>query len=550
MKVVYKLYILFLLLLVLIVPISFVNAAVIFGGKVYSGDIVTANIGGNFIIYGLNAIELFNNETSTNELHYSRISIRSDVDEIVTLRNNSCISTAMYNYCYRDSVVDFDNPKTFEDGVVRAGMSITIESLPNPISIITFVRNMSINSDCGIYIPMSINITNSGSFKTLFNYTEYLPLNTFIVSTDTGNVNSNVITFSDSLLINTSKIYTYKLANLDCESKSFNATYSFTTFNETITKNITDIEIIVNNYYNFTDKLSANKTNILGNETIYTWNITNTHPLLDIFVVSRLIVPEGIVITQMSPNIRYIDNSYYYTGIVSRGSDVNLFIKFYAKDYGNHTILNKGTISVSQHDIDYESNHIFEAIVSNVTGYIEINTSSNDSLLVSFIITNFDIFEKYYYIYGIIRGIGNEEPIYANSINPDSTSILATKNYDTLGKNFGNVTFVFDGLYRDKNTVEHKLYFSKNIIIKNGTIIIPVVDLNSNNSTINNNLTTTDTNIISGAGNQEINDSSNIVSTDNNNVNNTTNSNNNAPKEDLMTRLIVGLNNFLQLLFG
>jgi len=541
MKGVYKFYsLIYLVLLLLLLHTSFVNAAVIYGGKVYSGDTFTSNMGGNFTVLGIDSITIYNNDTSSDELHYKKILIRSDVDESITVRNGTCAVTHMYNYCYRSSAVDFDNPKTFEGNGIRAAMTITVESLPNPVSIVTFSRDNKIISDCGIYIPRYINVKNSGTIPTIINYSEYLPLNTVVVNANDGIVTSNIITFSDRILSNTSKNYTYTIANLDCEPKFFNAKYAFTTFNGTITKNITNISIVVNEFYNFTDALYDNKTNSLKNETTYMWNITNSHPSLSINAESIITLPKGLVITQMSPDIKYVNDTYHYSGILSPDFVARLFLKFYASDYGNYTVLNKGIIIIHEHEVAYYSNKTLQVISPNVTASIEVDTSKVNSLYVTVRVRNFDLREKYYYIYGVIQGLGNDEPIYANSIDPDGTLIFGNKTYNITGKNWDNITLIFDGLYRDKETVEHKLYSAKTVTAKGEVIIVSTPDNNqvAAVNTISNNTNTIKNNSAS----------STKPHTKNNTVNSTDTST--VAEKDILTRMIEGLNNLLQAIFG
>ncbi len=533
MKVGYKLSILFLILLV---SISVVNAAVIYGGKVYSGDKFVSNIGGKFVVTGTNSYKVFNNETNNDEIYYARLVFRSDVDETVTVRNSSCTTTLVYKYCYKSSAVDFTNPKTFDDdGDILAGMSITIESLPNPTSIITFLRDTKITSYCGVYIPMNITVTNAGTLSTNITYSEILPLNTFIVNSDEATVDSNVITFYSMLPINTTKVYTYTLANLDCEAKSFNAKYSFTTYNSTISKNITNISISVNKHYNFTEFLSKNRTNSLDDEMIYFWNITNTHLSLDANIKSIIILPRGLTVKEASTELRLVNNTYVYTGILSPNSKASLYLKFNANSYGNATLFNDGTITVSDHNIYYTSNKTIQTIFPEVKLLLDVDTSVNNSLKVLLRVKNSDLNTKYYYLYGVLKGVVNDEPLYSNFIEPDTNTIIANRTYNVSNINLAGVSIIFDGLYRDKDTIEHKLYAIKTFD-SDGKVII----VKDDNDTVNITATTTDNITIPIV--PVINASSSTSEVEKETVHIT--------RTDLLSRIIVGLNNFLQAVFG
>ncbi|MGV8086840.1 MAG: hypothetical protein ACP5N1_04370 [Candidatus Woesearchaeota archaeon] len=541
MKSIHKLYMILFLSLTLLVSISCVNAAVIYGGKVYSGDAFSSNIGGNFNVRGLDVITLYDNMTG-DIFHYKKILIESDVDTSVVIRNGTCVSTNMYNYCYRESVLDVNNLKTYDDDGLWAGMSITIESLPNPTSIVIFSRDMIINSYCGAYIPMSININNSGTLSTNITYSELLPENTIIVNSEKGLIELNTITFYDTLGANTSKNYTYTLANIDCSPKQFNAVYTLTSFNETITKTLNNISIFVNQSYNFTNNISKNKTNILNEDIVYDWTIKNIHPSLVINSESQIILPKELIVTQMSPDIRYSNGIYYYSKSLGSDAKMNLFIKFHPEKYGLYKIVNKGTISIEQNNVVYYSNNSIIVAPPTVNALININTSSNNLIYVSVDIINNDISEKYYYIYGFLKGISEDEPLYANSIDPDSTVNIANRTYDITGKN--NLTLVFDGIYRDKNSVESKIYASRTVVVNGSSVIVEEIVDDFSTEIINdvlivnttNTNTDTNTNADTGTNNpDDANDSKDDIDIE---------------KVDILTRMVIGLNNFLQSVFG
>jgi hypothetical protein len=138
--------------------------------------------------------------------------------------------------------------------------------------------------------------------------------------------------------------------------------------------------------------------------------------------------------------------------------------------------------------------------------------------------------EKYYYIYGNLKGMDEgSEPLYANFVLPNNITLVGTQFYNTTGLGVKNVTFVFDGIYRDKNSMEYKLYAENTVNLNSPTI--PKSNVTS--STVGK-TNQTSTNKTVG-------------------LTNTTNTKNNpapAVKKDFITRMLEALNGFLQSVFG
>jgi len=551
-------YKLSLFVLILMLSASCVEAATIAGGKYFHGQNFTSSIGGHFRVFGSDPYKEYNNDTGLMELHYKRATVMSDIDDTIAILNGTCASTARYNYCYIGSSINYDDEKTFQDSQVLSVMEIIISSLPSPTTLVTFTRNTTLYAYCGELVTVPIIVTNTGSVYTDITYTEVLPFNTVITTSSSGNVNENMITFKDTIMPNSSKTYFYTMMNLDCQSKLWIAKYTFTTFNGTvISNNFTNLNITTQNAYSANESISTNRTNSLLSEITYTWNITNTHPTVDLVTNMSIHVPGlGLVVTDKSLGMSFKNGMYSYAGVVPVGKTQSVYIKFYALNYSSYNISNNINIFVNEHVLEYFSSNILQVLKPQVRVYMDVNTTINKSLTVSIWVRNDDLSSKYYYIYGILKGIADEEPLSYNVMEPDSTILLTQKIYNTTNLGAENITLVFDGVYRDKNNKEYKLYLEQAV-----TLNVPnPTKINISNSTniistpVDNtpiNIITTTTNItgqnITGQGNTGSN-SKNIKTTDNSSNNN--NSSNTSGKKDLITRFIETLSEFLQSIFG
>jgi len=534
---------------ILTVSISYVQAATIAGGKYFHGQNFTSSIGGQFKIYGMDSYKVYNNDTGSMELRYRRIVVMSNIDDTVSIANDTCEMTTKYNYCYKGSSINYNDERTFQDGYMQSVMELTIESLPPSSTVITFTRNSSISAYCGEIITVPIIVTNGGTVVTNISYTEMLPINTVVIDSTNGILNENIITFKDRILANSTKTYSYKMLNLDCQTKKWVANYSFTTLNNSvISKNITNLNMTAKTAYYVNETLSINKTNNPSNFTIYTWNITNNHTSIDLLVNISIHIPNVIVIDK-SLGITSIGDVYQYVGILPVGQSLSLFLKFNETNFGDYTIQNIGTLSINDHVMEYNSSNILHVLPPNVIVYMDVNNTVNKSTTVSVWARNDDITSKYYYLYGTLKGIGDEEPLNYNVIEPDTLVLVAQKVYNTTGLGIQNVNFVFDGVYRDKDNIDHKLHTENLVTINvpdsiklnsstaiNTSVNIPKI--NGINSTTDNSITKSTTSAIgNNTSTNVVSDSSSATAAD-------------GKKKDVVTRAIEALSEFLQAIFG
>ena len=527
---------LFLVSALFLFSASSAEAATICGGKAFQGDNFTSSVGGIFIVHGTDSYTIYNNSTGYIESYYKTMIITSTIDDTVAIKNGTCKATKKYNYCYTGSIIDMKNVKTFMGDVLQPRMDFYIDSLPSPSALVTLKRDAVTYAYCGQLITIPVIFTNSGSMATNITYTESLPLNTLVTVTTGGNVDGGIITFKDTLWENSSKNYSYTMTNFDCKPKHWNAKYSFTNFNTIISRNITNLSIILLDSYSANDSLSASKTNDPKTTVTYIWNITNTHQSINLMLNFNILTP-GLTVTDTSPILTRMDeNKYLYSGTLPVGGNLLLYLKFHAINYGNYTILNTGTIGINEHTLAYNSSKTLMIVPPKVITFIDVNNSVNNSLYVNVWARNDDMTEKYYYIYGNLKGIDDNIPLYANNILPDSSILIGTQFYNTTGLGLNNVTFVFDGVYRDKNSMEYKLYANytttlnsphDNKVAKNGnsTMVTKTSQSLGNNSVAGSNKNTTNTKDNSSASS-------------------------NTGNKDFITRMLEALSQFLQSIFG
>lgn len=233
-------------------------------------------------------------------------------------------------------------------------------------------------------------------------------------------------------------------------------------------------------------------------------------------------------------------NSYKYSGVVQIGSVLNLFVVFSAPSFGNYSIINTGDISVDKYSIPYNSSDVLQVLVPNVSLSIDVDTHTTRGVAyLSISAFNNDLYNKYYYIYGNLNGFGNVVPVYYNGLDPDSGAVIFNATYNTSGMGVGNYTVVFDGVYRDKYSVEYKLHLEKSFVsnglgVANSSVPIPVIS-ESNVSTP----TTTAQPAVSTP-------TSTVIP--NTPIVNDTSSSDSG--KDIITLMIESLNKFLQSIFG
>jgi len=522
MKVVYKLL---LVLILSLVVVSSVEAAVIAGVKVFHGGNFSSSIGGTFMLFGIEPYTVYNNDTDNLELYYKRVIVSSTIDDTVTIRNGTCESTKKYIYCFKGSTIDANNPKTYSVGdYLQSMITLTIESLPSPVSTVVITRNISMKVYCGELIPISISVNNTGTIAINITYAEVLPFNTLATTANIGVVDGNTITFKGIVPSNATQNFSYVMTNFDCKSKNWTAKYTFTTYNDTITRNISNIGIVVLDAYNITSFLSRNQTNSPVSDITYTWIINNSHPSIPLGLDISLNIP-GAIITDAYKDIVSTTDRNRYVGVLPVRSSLKLYVTFHEPDYGNYTAYTNGTISIDNHLIQYNSSKTFQVLPAIVDTYLEINSTKNNSLYVSLWAQNYDVTEKYYYIYGVLKGIGADEPIYANGIDPDSTLLVAKQFYNTTGMGVKEINMVFDGIYRDKNSVDHKIHAEKLVLINTPQALS--VNVTTKNLSITN-----------------------ITQAQTTTKGNTTGKAPVVVKKDFITKVIEGLSNFLQSIFG
>lgn len=523
-----------LFVFLLLVCASSSQAAVIYGGKLFHSQNFTTVVGGNFKIYGLGPSTLLNNKTGITETHYKKVVIQSDIDDTIELLNGTCGYTMMYKYCYKGSLVDLNNPLTFESSEIKSVMSISIESLPPSMTSITVKRNNKVTAFCGEWIPITINLTNGGTMLTNVTYSETLPENTLILETSAGSVDLNVITIEDRLMPNTTKSYTYKMINFDCLSKNWSAKYSFVALNGTIIyKNLTNLALIMNTSFKTNISLTPNKTNGARDEVNYTFMINNTHKSADLILDLTFTAPDMIVVS--APTTADVSNGYHYAGPLAVGNDLSIKLRYKATSYGNYTINAFGTITIGDYKHKYNSTTLLQVVPPNVIAYLDIsNYTMNNSMTVKVMAKNDDIKDKYYYIYGFLRGFNGEEPLYYNNIDPDSTILIAKKEYNISGMGLQELQFEFDGVYRDVNGFEHELYDSKTVHINGTNFTVKAAPKTTVKKTTTTRNTTTTRRTAATKNTTTTSDGTG----------------DDVEKKDFLTRIIEGLNNFFQSIFG
>jgi hypothetical protein len=516
--------------------ISSAEAAVIYGGKLFHSENFTTSIGGSFKVYGTDSFKAYNNVTGLYQTYYGNAIVMSNIDSTVMISNGTCQNTKIYKYCYKGSSVDFDDERTYDNGDILPVMTITIESLPPPTTVVTFTRSNIIKAYCGELITVPISIKNSGGLPTNITYAEILPVNTMITTTVGGKVEGNVVTFKEKLMENTSKNYSYTIINFDCASKNWYARYSFTTHNDTIWKNITNLNLTMLDSYRINESVYPLRMNYLSDDIMYNFTINNTHPSISLFLDINIAAPD-LVARDVSNGISNINTSYRYSGMLYMGRSLTLSIVFNPLKYGRFAITNNATIKINDRKMNYDSTNEVYVAYRNVTTFIDVNDTINNSLSVSVYAVNDDLGEKYYYIYGVLKGIGDDEPIYANNIEPGAKILVGNKRYNTTGMGVKDINFVFSGIYRDKNSIEHPLYAEK------------IVKINSPHS--NANVISVQPDSTKTTNSSKPVSTPNVVKKSSTSKNTTVSGDSSGEeKKDIITRIIEGLSRFLESIFS
>ena len=292
------------------------------------------------------------------------------------------------------------------------------------------------------------------------------------------------------------------------------------------------------NAYIVNETLSVNKTNYPINETTYTWRILNNHSSIDLQLNISITIPNATV-TDKSLGFTDKGDMHQYVGVLPVGKSLTLYLKFHTDGYGDYTVKNTGIISINEHTLDYNSSKTLQVLQPIVNVYINTTNVVNKSMTVNVWARNDDLTSKYYYLYGILKGISEEEPVNYNVLEPNSLVLVAKKVYNTTGLGIQNIDLVFDGVYRDIYNVDHKLY-SEQVV----TINVPDGVKSTINSTVN---ASANTSVI-----PEKNSTASVIAPkDSNPI--PSNSKDVKPageKKDVLSRAIEALSEFLQAIFG
>jgi len=430
--------------------------------------------------------------------------------------------------------------KTFLGDYLQPVMTITVETMPLPTTLVTVDRPVSTSAYCGELLDMSIIVNNTGTSDANITYIETLPENTLVLNTVNGDVKSNVITFKGIIWKNTSRNFSYTMTNLDCISKSWDAKYSITSYNSTSAKAINNISLLMLDIYSINESLTPNRTNTPSGKVEYVWAITNLHPSLSLSVDALIIMPR-LVVNELSANIRESGNNYQYIGSVPVGNTLKLYFSLNAPGYGNYNITNVGTIDVDDKLLYYNSSRELKVLAPNMTMSMDVNTSLNNTARISITAVNNNVNEKYYYIYGNLKGFTSDEPVYYNGLDPGAEAVIFNTTYNTTGMGVKNYTIVFDGVYRDKFSVEYKLHVQKTFATNSREVQLPNIQAPANTATKTGN---TSIPIIQNTASPN---SSTITPASTAASNTSKDSNNN---KDIITIWIESLSKFLQSIFG
>jgi hypothetical protein len=515
----------FLFILLLLIP--FVSATVLKTGSYYSGESFNYS-NKTFNIYGGEPVKVLLNGDSM--IYYKEVFVRSDI-ESVNLRNGTCYSTNNYKYCYKDVVIDKNNPKTYQGDFMQPVMTVTLEALDQTTSIAVITRTKNLVGYCGKSITIPLSIQNTGTQSTTISYSETLPVNVVVTSTEGGNVNSNIITFRDIFGPGMAKNYTYTINNLDCKSKFWSGVYTYNNNNQTITTNVTGLLLNVTASYFVNENLSEHLTNNLGETIKYTWSINNTNPT-SILTVNIIFSASNFRVLSFDDKLQKTTSTYNYATLVPAGQNRDITIMLKTIDYGLYNVVANGTISIESKDFEYNSVQELYAKKAQVTASIDAdpNKTNNNTLYLILKLTNDDLIKTYYNIYGTFTGLEDESLIYSN-ITPNTKTIILARYYNL--SNIGNGTvFKFNGVYRDKEGLEKSLSAEK---LVNTNYIINITTPKVLNTNVTSNKSITQTSVTNTTSSASSNTTKIKVPSEN---------------KDFISSILEGISDFLSSLFG
>lgn len=515
-----KIYIAVILLLLL----PAVSATVLYRGSLYSQS--SFNMSGYAVtVAGINPVVSYDNVTNNYETTYGSVVFQSSMDDVIVVKNGSCSSTSRYSYCYVSSSFDFNNALTYKGGgALQPMIGVELDSLSVQQSDISVTRSSNIADYCGDKITIPISINNTGSTSTTFTYTEKLPPNTAIIDTIGGNVNSNIITFTDIIGPGASRDYTYSVYDTDCISKNWDGYYTYTTSNGTVSGSLANLTLTMLNSYNTTSSLSASASNDPTNIIRYEWNISNLNPTTLTLDIS--IDPGNLNV--LSSNMIRVNNIYVLNSdAILPNSSTSEYMTFNAKGYGVYNIETNYSIRIPGWSKSYSSDLPVSYVEPKVSAEVYVQNSTR----VLIYIQNYDV-SNTYNIYGIFKGLGDES-LYYNNLTSNARVLLLNKTFAIPN----GTTLVFDGVYRDQYGAEKKLYISLNSSQALSTPPVNILSNTSNTSAAIVPVKHSNTTTINNTTNSVSNNSSGIPQTDNNGT-------------DFITSMLESIGKLLQSLFG
>jgi len=543
-----------LLIVASILLLPSIRAVVLYTGSLYSGS--SFNVSGNsFTVIGVDPIQYYNNATDDIEQYYRSIIIKSSVDETVNMRNGTCYSTNMYVYCYTANTIDMNNPLTFKGDYLQSQIAITMSDISAQSANIQVTRPQDIEGYCGQSFVIPIVISNSGQETTNITYTEKLPANMVITSTQGGDVSGNAIIFRDTLWNNISRNYSYTINDLDCLSKSWSGQYSYNEYNGTTTVNLDNLTLNMQDSYNISYPLQI-KSNDPHGFMLYTLNITNINPYTPLSVDLYINVPSDTV--QSSANMQSVSvgNFRHAASVAYNSTDISN-IKFKTGNYGIYNLTVNGTIYVGSKPFEYNAITTVIVVNSTVHAFIDVdqnktantpgNAFDNNTVHIYLGLENDDLKNTYYNIYGIFKDASSagEEPLMYNNITPDTRVILLEKYYNL--SNLTSSSISFDGIYRDYYGNEQKFHVER-LLSKN---FIQTASTSAQNNSVNNNendANMRDSNLTENIANTVGTPSG--ISQNPNASNNSSVSGAKGSNKDFITSIIEGMSKFLQSIFG
>ena len=474
--------------------------------------------------------------------NYTKILLKKTTPDTfdLVIAFGKCESLGYYEYCYLDNVYNFDNPKTINNGDIRPAVKIQINHY-SPSIVVERPQYLLMNFSQDT--PISINFINNGIKDFKCTYEEQIPDGLVIVDSGTFVRNGNTLSKNVFVAVNDSATLTYKIKSYTYQNYSWSGVYRYTYESQDSVVTTPVLKVTANSPFSYSDTISKSETNKLDDTIVYTIVINNIDATNDLKTIVYLNPLDFNILDTENFVKNRTDNGLYAEKSISPASSMNFSFRASApivKDYNINSVI---VFQANNYLFTVPMNKVFKVKLVPMQFDIipdRLIVKPGESLNVSILMNNSDTMADYYFIYGQIKGVGDEYITYPRIYR--SHQFVDNKTYVIPDSAAAQDVLVisFNGIYRTANAQDIDFAVSKSLRVDR-------TGLNVTSTQISYNQTHTQNNDVSNPGSQ----SGNAVEPNPDKTSaNGLDEEGPVDNRDFLTKIFDGINNFVKSIFG